>query len=89
MMKPVKIGWKKLSKILNDVIKDLNRQKEIQGEGISLNETASGTIISVIPPAKDDDQAGMNAGQWTPVSVIDPTTCKASTVYMWTLPPPK
>jgi len=52
MIEPVKIGWKALNKILNTIIiKNLNLQKPLKGDGILLSETASGTIISVAKKA--------------------------------------
>jgi hypothetical protein len=88
MTEPVKIGWKKLRTILNDVIiKNLNLQKPLKGDGISLSQTASGTIISTIQ--RGDDTSGgkstgsnISAGSWTPVDVMD-ANCNRSTIWVW------
>jgi hypothetical protein len=85
MTDPVKIGWKKLSSILNDVIiKNLNLQKPIQGGGISLSETASGTIISTIKDGDDTSgkDGGPTTGRWLKVDVMD-ENCVRSTIWVW------
>ena len=69
MIEPIKIGWKALQKILNDIIiQNLNRQKPIKGDGILISETASGTIISTIKRddnAQNQTQSGSNGQQPT------------------------
>jgi hypothetical protein len=84
MTEPVKIGWKKLRTILNEVIiKNLNLQKPLKGDGISLSQTASGTIISTIKRGGDASTgSNISAGSWTPVDVMD-ANCNRSTIWVW------
>lgn len=53
MLEHVNLGWKKLTKIVNALIDTFNSQRIIQGDGISVQYTDHGTIISIV---KDDDQ---------------------------------
>lgn len=54
-MEHVNFPWKKLNTILNALIDTFNRQRIIQGDGISVSYTDSGVVISAI--AQDDSEA--------------------------------
>ncbi len=88
MIANIKIGWAQLKHILNDVIiKNLNLQKPIKGDGINISYTATGTIISVAKKGDAGTTKDISGGQWTSVIVVDPVTCVQSTLQVWALPP--
>lgn len=102
MLANIKIGWKQVNKILNDIINEINKNCPARGDGITISDSVSGKIISVIP--KDDSSAQTDnsasgssttpptttptVGQWQPIDVYD-SNCNKTTIYVWstTTPP--
>jgi hypothetical protein len=83
----IKIGWKQLKTILENIRTAINRNEPVRGAGIKIDYTETGTIISLETGADGNDNAPpITAGQWTPVTIVDPTTCAQSTLYVWALP---
>jgi hypothetical protein len=86
------IGWKKLRASLIAVETVVNANTPLRGEGISINETAGGCMISL---DKSTESAADRTGtggtptysqitiqgvQWTDVTIIDPATCAQTTL---------
>jgi hypothetical protein len=88
IQKEIKIGWKKLKSILEDFRKALNHNQPVSGNGIVIHETDTGCIISLEKLAVEAEakEPPIMAGRWTPVTIVDPTTCAQSTLYVWALP---
>ena len=81
------IGWKALAKKL-EIIQDLiNANDPVKGHGISIQETESGSIISVDPTQSDanQNQTGPQDGQWIAVDVMD-ENCNRKTIQVWAKP---
>lgn len=83
----IDIGWKKLCKILKEISKAINRNRPVKGDGIIINHTDTGCIISVEKKEDAEKTPDPSAGgRWTPVTIVDPATCAQSTLYVWALP---
>jgi hypothetical protein len=53
-LEPIKIGWKLLAGWLNEFLSFVEKQVPIAGEGISIEPTEGGTIISVLSKTDPD-----------------------------------
>lgn len=95
-IKVEKIGWKKLQKILDGHVEAINLIAPIQGEGISLTQTKTGTIIAKRRQEDKNDQKQQQDGQgitgpcslrlydvsFMGANIVDPTTCVSTFVQV-------
>jgi hypothetical protein len=83
----IKIGWKKLKSILEDLRKAINHNAPVKGDGITINETDNGCIISV---ERAGAQGAADPGvtpdgekpDWHQIQLMD-ENCKVSTMWVW------
>jgi hypothetical protein len=83
------IGWKALAKKLAIIEYLINANDPVKGHGIRIDETDTGTIISVDPKQDDANQPDLTGGTWTTVTIVDPGTCIQSQIQVLTRPVPQ
>lgn len=76
------IGWKKLATTLRTIQNLINRNDPVKGEGIKIDETDSGSIISVEPKTSDDPAP--NSGAGTQVTNVDGWVMLTFEACLWT-----
>jgi hypothetical protein len=83
----IKIGWKKLRNILEDFRKAINHNQPVRGDGITIDETDSGCVISII---REGTQGAADPGttpdgetpDWHQIQLMD-KNCKVFTMWVW------
>ena len=79
-IKTVKLGWKALEAILNNMIAGINQRGVTTGDGLSFEETDNGKLIWVTKAATDG--TGPDGGAWITIDVMD-INCNRSTIQVW------
>lgn len=82
-----KTGWKKLDWIIGELVDEINQRTIIQGDGISVTEKPTGTIIGLNRDSKDDQgnyyYVTLYGVAWKRVTVVDPDTCEQSHLLVY------
>jgi hypothetical protein len=89
MLHEITTGWKRLDRMLNEVIRAVNQQKPLPSASIAIEESPNGTLLKVVGQGQDQaisgGAGGSGGGQqqpviwhgvtWKNVTLIDPVTC--------------
>ena len=91
MLARVNIGWQWLQDVINKIVERTNAQKIIPSASVAVQETPSGTILTVQPQA-DQQQSGQQSGKpngnagWQQIMLVD-NNCNRYTMKVWGYPP--
>jgi hypothetical protein len=81
----IRIGWKKLKTILEDFRKAINHNQPVRGDGITIDETDSGCVISILRQVGGADPGVTPDGEtpdWHQIRIVD-ESCKMFSMWVW------